>query len=111
LANDVPAAHHEQRKFDRLLDRLQARVPERWSGAMSWLVSPAARLVRLPLGLLFIAGGVFAFLPVLGVWMIPLGIVLIAVDVASVRRQVVRTWPMVEARWRLYRSRRPRRAE
>jgi hypothetical protein len=110
LIDDMPPGHHEQKKFDRLLDRLQARLPERLAGAMSWLVSPSARLVRSPLGLLFIAGGVFAFLPVLGVWMMPLGILLIAVDVPTVRRWVVRVWPMVEARWRLYRSRRTRRA-
>jgi hypothetical protein len=54
-----------------------------------------------------IIGGIFSFLPVLGVWMLPLGILLIAVDVAYVRRWVVHLWPKIEARWRL-RSRRKR---
>jgi hypothetical protein len=100
-----PAVH--QRKFDRLLSRLQARLPGRAGRAMAWLIGPSASLLRLPLAVLFIIGGVFSFLPVLGVWMLPLGILLIAVDVALVRRWVVKTWPWVESRWRL-RSRRKR---
>jgi hypothetical protein len=101
-----PAVLH-QRKFDRLLARLQARLPDRAGRAMAWLISPAASLLRLPLAVLFIIGGIFSFLPVLGVWMLPLGVLLIAVDVALVRRWVVKTWPWVESRWRL-RSRRRR---
>ena len=101
-----PAVLH-QRKFDRLLARLQARLPGRAGRAMAWLISPSATLLRLPLAVLFIIGGIFSFLPVLGVWMLPLGILLIAVDVALVRRWVVKTWPWVESRWRL-RSRRRR---
>ena len=100
-----PAVH--QRKFDRLLARLQARLPGRAGRAMAWLISPAASLLRLPLAVLFIIGGIFSFLPVLGVWMLPLGVLLIAVDVALVRRWVVKSWPWVESRWRL-RSRRRR---
>ncbi len=53
---------------DRLhatLRRIRARVP------------PGLRFV---LGLLLIAGGVFGFLPVLGFWMIPLGVMLMAFD-------------------------------
>ena len=94
-----PAVH--QRKFDRLLARLQARLPDRAGRAMAWLISPSASLLRLPLAMLFIIGGIFSFLPVLGVWMLPLGILLIAVDVALVRRWVVKIWPWVESRWRL----------
>ena len=101
-----PAVVH-QRKFDRLLSRLQARLPGRAARAMTWLISPSATLLRLPLAVLCIIGGIFSFLPVLGVWMLPLGILLIAVDVALVRRWVVKTWPWVESRWRL-RSRRKR---
>ena len=73
---------------------------------MAWLISPSALLLRLPLAVLFIIGGI-SFLPVLGVWMLPLGILLIAVDVPPVRRWVVKSWPWVELRWRL-RSRRKR---
>lgn len=99
---------HEKRKLDRLIERLNAKLPDRLSRFIGWLVSPSGMWVRFPLGVLFILGGFFSFLPLLGVWMLPLGILLIAVDVPPVRRWVIRTWPKIEARWRLYRQRKAR---
>lgn len=96
----------ERQKLDRLLERLKQKMPDRLARIITWLVGPKAVLVRLPLGLFFIAGGLFSFLPLLGIWMLPLGILLIAVDVPPVRRWVIRTWPKIEARWRLWRARR-----
>jgi hypothetical protein len=46
--------------------------------------------VRSVLGLLAMAGGVVGFLPVLGFWMFPLGVVLIALDIPPFRRRVLR---------------------
>lgn len=98
----------ERQKLDRLVERLKQKMPDRLARGIGWLVGPSAILIRLPLGLLCIAGGIFSFLPVLGIWMLPLGILLIAVDVPWVRRWVIQTWPRIEARWRLWRSRRSR---
>ena len=42
--------------------------------------------VRLAVGLVLIVGGVFGFLPVLGFWMIPLGISIAALDVVPIWR-------------------------
>ena len=50
--------------------------------------------VRLPFGLrsaigvLFIGGGVLFFLPILGIWMLPLGAALIALDIPWTRHRV-----------------------
>ncbi|MGR1580305.1 hypothetical protein ACSSNL_02455 [Thalassobius sp. S69A] len=44
--------------------------------------------VRLFVGLLLMAGGVFGFLPVLGFWMIPLGIAVAALDVVPAWRRI-----------------------
>lgn len=46
--------------------------------------------VRSVVGLLAMAGGVVGFLPVLGFWMVPLGAVLIALDIPPLRRRVLR---------------------
>ena len=43
-------------------------------------------VVRSVLGLLFIALGLLGFLPVIGFWMIPLGIALLATDIPPLRR-------------------------
>ncbi len=42
--------------------------------------------LRLVLGLLLILGGVFGFLPVLGYWMIPLGVMVAALDIKPLLR-------------------------
>jgi hypothetical protein len=43
--------------------------------------------VRSVVGLLLVVGGVFGFLPVLGFWMIPLGLVFIAIDIPPMRKR------------------------
>ena len=47
--------------------------------------------VRSVAGLLFIVGGVFGFLPILGFWMIPVGLFFIAMEVPALRKPL-RTW-------------------
>jgi hypothetical protein len=47
---------------------------------------PSYRWLRIPLGVLLVLGGLLGFLPVLGFWMIPLGLWLLAVDFLPVRR-------------------------
>ena len=44
--------------------------------------------LRTVLGLMLMLGGVFGFLPVLGFWMFPLGLVLVALDVPPLRRRL-----------------------
>ena len=44
--------------------------------------------IRFPLALLLIVGGVFSFLPVLGIWMLPLGLLLLAVDLPVLRSPI-----------------------
>jgi len=47
---------------------------------------PKSRAIRVILGLALIIGGVLGFLPVLGFWMIPLGLLVLSVDLPVVRR-------------------------
>ena len=47
---------------------------------------PRSRLLRILIGILLIIGGVFSFLPILGVWMIPLGMLVLSIDIPRVRR-------------------------
>jgi hypothetical protein len=46
--------------------------------------------LRLPLGIAFIGGGFVGFLPVLGFWMVPLGLILLAQDFPPVERGIYR---------------------
>ncbi|MGR3322435.1 MAG: hypothetical protein ACU0DK_10935 [Pseudooceanicola sp.] len=45
--------------------------------------------LRLVVGILLICGGVLGFLPILGFWMIPLGVAVAALDVAPLYRRIV----------------------
>jgi purine-cytosine permease-like protein len=47
---------------------------------------PASRIFRVVLGVALCVGGFLAFLPVLGIWMLPLGILVLSVDLPPVRR-------------------------
>ena len=47
---------------------------------------PQSKPIRIGLGILLIVGGVLGFLPVLGFWMVPLGLLVLSVDLPVVRR-------------------------
>jgi hypothetical protein len=47
---------------------------------------PKSKPIRIGLGILLVAFGLFGFLPVLGFWMIPLGMLVLSVDLPIVRR-------------------------
>jgi hypothetical protein len=46
--------------------------------------------VRIPLAILLVLGGFIGFLPILGFWMVPLGLALIAQDVPFLRGPLAR---------------------
>jgi hypothetical protein len=47
---------------------------------------PQSRPLRIGIGILLVAFGLLGFLPVLGFWMIPLGLLVLSVDLPIVRR-------------------------
>ncbi len=71
---------------------------------------PSAAWIRWPVGILLVLGGLFSFLPVLGIWMLPLGLVLLAYDIPLLKRPVGRTLVVAERRWAEWRRRRRRRS-
>jgi hypothetical protein len=79
---------------DPRLDKLVHRLPPRVGNTVTYLLKPSSRWVRIPSGALLIVGGVLSFLPVLGVWMLPLGLALLAEDVPALRssRSKVLDW-------------------
>jgi hypothetical protein len=84
--------HHRERQLGLLIRRLPRRIQD----SVRWLRRPAARWVRIPAGLLLILGGVFSILPFLGLWMLPLGLVLLAEDVRLLRRARDRSLTWIE---------------
>lgn len=62
---------------------------------------PRNRLVRRILGVtLVVAGGLFGWLPILGYWMVPVGLLVLAADSPSIRRLNRRVGVAVVGWWR-----------
>ncbi|WP_375173131.1 hypothetical protein [Pseudooceanicola sp.] len=59
---------------------------DRLRRAAHWIETRLPPVVRSLVGVLLIIGGLFGFLPILGFWMIPLGIACIAVDLRAAWR-------------------------
>jgi hypothetical protein len=47
---------------------------------------PRSRLLRIAIGVVLVTFGLLGFLPVLGFWMVPLGLLVLSVDIPRVRR-------------------------
>jgi hypothetical protein len=47
---------------------------------------PGSRILRISIGVVLILGGCLGFLPVLGFWMVPLGLLVLSIDFAIARR-------------------------
>lgn len=76
--------------FQQELDRLQQRLPS-WAGRLVRDAGkPHAVWLRVPAAVGLIVGGAFGFLPVLGFWMTPLGLALLAVDLPFMRAPLAR---------------------
>lgn len=67
-------------RLERLFNRLERRIPPFAANWLARVRRPEARWLRIPLGILLVLGGIFSFLPVLGIWMLPLGLLLLALD-------------------------------
>ncbi len=82
-----------RRQFDALVRN--SPVPR---GPLEALLHSRMRLLRVPLAILLILGSFLAILPVFGVWMLPAGLMLLAVDIPLLRPRVsgalirVRRW-------------------
>jgi len=76
--------------FDRELDRLQRHLPAWMRKPIGAARRPGAVWVRVPLSIALVAGGTVGFLPILGFWMIPLGLALLALDLPFLRPPLAR---------------------
>jgi hypothetical protein len=85
MLNEEDRALAEQR-----LEKLISRLPRGFAGFVHWVREPKLIWLRLPIGIAMICGGLVGFLPVLGFWMVPLGLILLAQDIPPVERGLYR---------------------
>ncbi|ROU04224.1 tryptophan synthase subunit beta [Histidinibacterium lentulum] len=79
----------EKARLDRQLEAIARSVPPSRRMIHS-LLHGRLRRMRLPVAFALILGGMLSILPVLGLWMLPLGLLLLAVDVPCLRPVVSR---------------------
>ena len=102
-----PAAlNRDERRLNHQLDRFERLLPGWVGSSLRWLRAPAMIWVRLPAGLLLVCGGIFSFLPLLGIWMLPLGLLLLAQDIPFLRRPTRRGLLWLERHWVRWKRRR-----
>ena len=95
---EVYLINHQQ-ELDRHFAWFEAKLPPRPAKFVAWLRRPSSRYARIPLAVLLIVGGIFSFLPVLGLWMLPLGLLLFAQDVPVLQKPMARMLGWIERKW------------
>jgi hypothetical protein len=83
----MSAERKHQRRLDRQFEAISRTAPAA-RGAVSTLTHNRMRLIRVPLAIFLILGSFLAILPVFGLWMLPLGLMLLALDVPLLRPRV-----------------------
>lgn len=86
-------------ELDRYFEKIEKRLPDSAGRFLRWLRKPSSVIARIVVGLLLILGGIFSFLPILGIWMLPLGLIIIAQDLTFLQAPLVRGLQWAEAKW------------
>ena len=84
MAEDTLGPKKHEHRLRRQFEAIERILPV-GKGIVRTLRKRRYRLVRIPLALVLIPGGLLGFLPVLGCWMLPAGLLLLAVDVPAMR--------------------------
>ena len=88
-----------QKELDRHFAWFEKKLPPRPAKFVSWVRKPSSIYARIPIAILLVAGGFLSFLPVLGLWMLPLGLVLFAQDVPPLQKPMAQGLGWIERKW------------
>ena len=86
-------------EWDTRIRGLLKRLPH-WVGtALHWLLEPSHHWLRIPAALAFLLCGAFAPIPLIGVWMLPVGLVLLGEDIPWLKIPMEQSAQWVERTW------------
>lgn len=88
------SAKSDAHKLDAIVVKYADKIPRPLGRFLKWIRKPELRWLRLIAGILFIICGFFGFLPILGFWMVPLGLIILAQDSTWLQRPTLKaiTW-------------------
>jgi hypothetical protein len=89
------ARQQQEHRLELLIDRVPS---DSIRSSIRWLRRPSSRWARIPAGMLLLGGGLLSFLPILGLWMLPVGLALLAEDIPILRRGRDRTLDWIAQR-------------
>jgi hypothetical protein len=78
--------------FHEEMERFQNHIPT-WVGQnLNRLRGERVKWLRVPIGVALTGGGMLGFLPlpIVGIWMLPIGLALLAHDIPTMRRPIAR---------------------
>ena len=88
-----------QKELDRHFAWFEKKLPRGPAKFVGWVRKPSSIYVRIPLAFLLVVGGFLSFLPVLGLWMLPLGLLLFAQDVPFLQKPMAKMLGWIERKW------------
>ena len=93
-----------RRELEQYVDAICAHLPGWACHTLIWLREPSRWAVRIVAALLLVLGGLLAFLPVLGLWMLPLGLIVISQDLPFLQRPLLHVFHWADRRSRTWRQ-------
>ena len=92
-------SEHTKTNSTGILPGLRANCREARPGSSAGCASRHRDMRECRSRTLLIFGGIFSFLPVLGLWMLPLGLLLFAQDVPVLQKPTARMLGWIERKW------------
>jgi hypothetical protein len=84
MVDSTMGSEKNEHRLRRQFEAIERLVPV-GKGIVRALRQRRYRMVRIPLAVILVPGGMLGFLPVLGFWMLPVGLLLLAVDIPFMR--------------------------
>ncbi len=85
--------------LDQAFAALDRQVPEWLARLIRWVRDPNQRRIRLAIGTLCIILSFFFWLPVIGIELLPIGLLLIAIDVPFLRKPMALSLLWMLRKW------------
>jgi hypothetical protein len=91
--------------WDARVAHLLNKLPRQVQAGVKWLRYPPRKAVRLLVSAFLILGGILSILPVLGLWMLPLGLALMSDDIPWLKVWLEHAAQWIGRMWRRVRGR------
>lgn len=89
----------DAQKLDAIVEKYADKIPRPLGRFIKWMRKPHLRWLRLIAGILLVIFGLVGFLPILGFWMVPLGLIILAQDSKWLQSPTLKAISWIERRF------------